>query len=84
MFTHDEMGTVAHSGKVTTRPADNKGREVRCPGPHGLSLGTPGAASMSQIRLAVIGAGSQCTASLMPGIPSTPENDLVAIFDIIS
>jgi predicted dehydrogenase len=37
---------------------------------------------MNQIRLAVIGAGSQCTASLMPGIPSAPEIDLVAICDL--
>ena len=37
---------------------------------------------MNQVRLAVIGAGSQCTASLMPGIPSTPEIDLVAICDL--
>src|SRR5436309_1037967 len=37
---------------------------------------------MSAIRLAVIGAGNQCTASLMPGIPSIPEIDLVAVCDL--
>jgi phthalate 4,5-cis-dihydrodiol dehydrogenase len=37
---------------------------------------------MSSIRLAVIGAGRQCTASLMPGIPYIPELDLVAVCDL--
>lgn len=37
---------------------------------------------MSVVRLAVVGAGSQCTNSLMPGIPSIPEIDLVAVCDL--
>jgi predicted dehydrogenase len=37
---------------------------------------------MSRVRLAVIGAGTQCTASLMPGIPYIPELDLVAVCDL--
>jgi phthalate 4,5-cis-dihydrodiol dehydrogenase len=37
---------------------------------------------MSTVRLAAIGAGSQCTASLMPGIPYLPEIDLVAVCDL--
>src|SRR5436190_11170208 len=37
---------------------------------------------MSSIRFAVIGAGRQCTASLMPGIPYIPELDLVAVCDL--
>jgi myo-inositol 2-dehydrogenase / D-chiro-inositol 1-dehydrogenase len=37
---------------------------------------------MDKIRLAVIGAGGQCTASLMPGIPYIGEIDLVAICDL--
>lgn len=37
---------------------------------------------MSVVRLAVVGAGNQCTASLMPGIPYIPELDLVAICDL--
>jgi len=35
-----------------------------------------------QIRLAVVGAGNQCTQALMPGIPSIPEFDLVAVADM--
>ena len=37
---------------------------------------------MDKIRLAVIGAGGQCTASLMPGIPYIAEIELVAICDL--
>jgi len=37
---------------------------------------------MPSIRLAVIGAGGQCTQSLMPGIPFIPEIDLVAVCDL--
>jgi len=37
---------------------------------------------MSQIRLAVVGAGGQCTGALMPGIPYIKEIDLVAICDL--
>jgi len=37
---------------------------------------------MSKMRLAIIGAGGQCTASLMPGIPYIPEIELVAICDL--
>jgi predicted dehydrogenase len=38
--------------------------------------------STSSIRLAVVGAGRQCTASIMPGIPYIEEIDLVAICDL--
>src|SRR5688572_12950274 len=34
------------------------------------------------VRLAVVGAGRQCTAALMPGIPYIPEIDLVAVCDL--
>ncbi len=37
---------------------------------------------MTIVRLAVVGAGRQCTTALMPGIPAIPELDLVAICDI--
>jgi phthalate 4,5-cis-dihydrodiol dehydrogenase len=37
---------------------------------------------MDRVRLAVIGAGGQCTNSLMPGIPFIPEIDLVAVCDL--
>lgn len=37
---------------------------------------------MSVIRLAVVGAGNQCTNSLMPGIPYIPEIELVAVCDL--
>jgi predicted dehydrogenase len=37
---------------------------------------------MSRIRLAVIGAGGQCTKSLMPAIPYLDEIDLVAVCDL--
>jgi len=37
---------------------------------------------MSTIRLAVVGAGRQCTASLMPGIPYLSEIELVAVCDL--
>ncbi len=37
---------------------------------------------MPTVRLAVIGAGSQCTASLMPGIPYIEELDLIAVCDL--
>src|SRR5262245_26404641 len=37
---------------------------------------------MQTVRLAVVGAGSQCTASLMPGIPYIPEIDLIAVCDL--
>lgn len=37
---------------------------------------------MSKIRLAVIGAGGQCTMSLMPAIPYLQEIDLVAVCDL--
>src|SRR4028119_1252258 len=37
---------------------------------------------MSKIRLAVIGAGRQCTNALMPGIPYIEEIDLVAVCDL--
>jgi len=37
---------------------------------------------MSTIRLAVVGAGNQCTQSLMPAVPSIPELDLVAVCDL--
>jgi phthalate 4,5-cis-dihydrodiol dehydrogenase len=37
---------------------------------------------VERVRLAVIGAGSQCTASLMPGIPYLSEIDLVAVCDL--
>src|SRR5204863_1224600 len=47
-----------------------------------LSFQMTGATRMSSIRLAVIGAGRQCTASLMPGIPYIPELDLVAVCDL--
>jgi phthalate 4,5-cis-dihydrodiol dehydrogenase len=36
----------------------------------------------SKIRLAVVGAGNQCTGSLMPGIPYIAELDLVAVCDL--
>src|SRR4028119_1008844 len=39
---------------------------------------------MSQIRLAVIGAGRQCTNALMPGIPYIEEIELVAVCDLQS
>lgn len=35
-----------------------------------------------RIRLAVVGAGGQCTQSLMPGIPFIQELDLVAVCDM--
>jgi predicted dehydrogenase len=38
--------------------------------------------STPKVRLAVVGAGNQCTASLMPGIPYIPEIDLVAVCDL--
>jgi predicted dehydrogenase len=34
------------------------------------------------VRLAVVGAGRQCTAALMPGIPYIAEIDLVAVCDL--
>src|SRR5690349_5534871 len=37
---------------------------------------------MNAIRLAVIGAGGQCTGALMPAIPAYTEFDLVAICDL--
>jgi predicted dehydrogenase len=37
---------------------------------------------MDKVRLAVIGAGGQCTISLMPGIPYLPELELVAVCDL--
>ncbi len=37
---------------------------------------------MSQLRLAVVGAGRQCTQALMPAIPFIPEIELVAICDL--
>jgi len=37
---------------------------------------------MAAIRLAVIGAGNQCTASLMPSLPYIPELELVAVCDL--
>ncbi len=37
---------------------------------------------MDKVRLAVIGAGAQCTSSLMPGIPFISEIDLVAVCDL--
>lgn len=37
---------------------------------------------MKQIKLAVIGAGGQCTGALMPGIPYIQEIDLVAVCDL--
>ncbi len=37
---------------------------------------------MAAVRLAVVGAGTQCTQSLMPGIPFIEEIDLVAICDL--
>jgi len=37
---------------------------------------------MEKIRLAVVGAGNQCTNALMPGIPAIPEIDLVAVCDL--
>jgi len=37
---------------------------------------------MSTVRLAVVGAGNQCTQSLMPAVPSIPELDLVAVCDL--
>jgi predicted dehydrogenase len=37
---------------------------------------------MNPIRLAVIGAGHQCTEALMPAIPFLEEFDLVAICDL--
>ena len=37
---------------------------------------------MASIRLAVVGAGGQCTRSLMPGIPFIEEIDLVAVCDL--
>ena len=37
---------------------------------------------MSKIRLAVVGAGGQCTGALMPGIPFIKEIDLVAVCDL--
>ncbi len=37
---------------------------------------------MDPIRLAVVGAGAQCTESLMPGIPYIEEIDLVAVCDL--
>jgi len=37
---------------------------------------------MKPVRLAVIGAGNQCTQSLMPGIPFIAELDLVAVCDL--
>jgi len=39
---------------------------------------------MGAVRLAVVGAGNQCTNSLMPGIPYIPEIDLVAVCDLKS
>ena len=36
----------------------------------------------SKVRLAVVGAGGQCTNALMPGIPYIPELDLVAVCDL--
>lgn len=38
--------------------------------------------STPKVRLAVVGAGRQCTTSLMPGIPSIPELDLAAVCDL--
>lgn len=38
--------------------------------------------SETKIRLAVIGAGGQCTKSLMPGIPYIEEIELVAVCDL--
>lgn len=38
--------------------------------------------SDSKIRLAVVGAGSQCTKSLMPGLPYIEEIELVAVCDL--
>ncbi|MCZ7648760.1 MAG: Gfo/Idh/MocA family oxidoreductase [Planctomycetota bacterium] len=37
---------------------------------------------MSKVKLAVIGAGRQCTKSLMPGIPYIETLDLVAVCDL--
>jgi phthalate 4,5-cis-dihydrodiol dehydrogenase len=37
---------------------------------------------MDKVRLAVIGAGNQCTNQLMPAIPFIPEIDLVAVCDL--
>ena len=37
---------------------------------------------MSKIRLAVVGAGRQCTTALMPGIPYIEEIELVAVCDL--
>jgi predicted dehydrogenase len=37
---------------------------------------------MAKVRLAVIGAGNQCTKSLMPAIPFIEEIDLVAVCDL--
>lgn len=37
---------------------------------------------MQKLRLAVVGAGNQCTTALMPGIPYIEEIDLVAICDL--
>jgi predicted dehydrogenase len=37
---------------------------------------------MEKVKLAVIGAGSQCTHSLMPAVPFIPEFDLVAVCDL--
>ena len=37
---------------------------------------------MAAVRLAVVGAGTQCTQSLMPGVPFVEEIDVVAICDL--
>ena len=37
---------------------------------------------MSQVRLAVVGAGNQCTGALMPNVPLIADIDLVAICDL--
>ncbi len=37
---------------------------------------------MDKVRLAVIGAGGQCTQSLMPGIPFISEIELIAVCDL--
>lgn len=51
-------------------------------GPTGSPEG--GLISISQLRLAVIGARGQCTRALMPAIPSLEEVDLVALCDLKS
>src|SRR6185295_11434280 len=41
-----------------------------------------GSQMSKQVRLAVVGAGNQCTGALMPSFPYIPDIDLVAVCDL--